>query len=633
MRKATFGFVAARRPPSSVVIVNPDPPPPGPGPSGNLVTLGSATYIHNTLKGWTSVHQQQRDSVSKVAIGDTAEIQNQHLVGFGASVDVEVKILEKALTSNVVTLYTTDADGWSVGQKINVVGLGAPFDGTDLVITGLVTPDALPAQISYAKTAANVARSAAASGAVARNFTFLDQTFGYPTKTTGYFSNSQYLCLTACGCPNYMKTPPSGSTPNPMGTPSAASQSDMTSYVPPHWSYFPAFGDTIAACVARYADLTHIQVWNENKGFYITTQSSTSSIVPAGSGLVADTTLGGNNNRWWTEGNTAMYNYIWDKCKAVRSSIFIVGPYCVYNSFAGLTNSTDWSNDAFPLNLQGPWGYSDKKVLAHLMYFIKYCHGTDAICVDYRNLQKDSSVANFYNPASVPATPDPTNAFLSNPDGGAHARYWKEGYNDGAWTNGQRLPDLVAWLRALGASSTAYQRSVCDARTVNVWYAEWYAYSNREQFKHANPATGQYYTHPTSTWADDTAAWAWGYVWTANSMSECAMGWKPEGTVQGNVVDPGDSNPLALYKDNDPSTAGRTPLYTVGKALKDYFPKGTQMYAFTSNMPTVWGFASNTMIMLVNRDPNPITFTLVNPKNTTPPTITLSGYEVRFLAR
>lgn len=628
MRKATFGFVTARRPPSSVVIVDPTPTP-TPTPTGNLVTLGSATYILNTLKGWTSVHNQQRDSVSKVVIGDTAEIQNQHLVGFGSAIDVEIKVTWADLTSNVVTLTTTEHDGWVVGQKIDVFGLGSPFDGTDYVITALTATT-----VKYNKTHANVVMSGAPPpNAGARNFTFLDSTFGYPTKTTGYFSNSQYLCLTACGCPNYMKTPPSSSSPNPMGTPSAASQTDMTVYVPPHWSYFPAYGDTIAAVVNRYAHLTHIQVWNENKGFYIGTQASSSSIVPAGSGLVADTTLGGNNQRWWTEGYQAMYNYIWDKCKAIRSSIKIVGPYCVYNSFAGLTNSSDWSNDTFPLNLMGPWGYSDKKILAHLMYFIRYCHGADSLCVDYRNLQKDSGVGGFYSPASVPATPDPTNAWLSNPDNGAHARYWKEGYADGAWKNGQRLPDLVSWVRALGASSPLYQRSVCDARTINVWYAEWYAYSNREQFKHANPATGDWYTHPTSTWVDDTCAWAWGYVWTANSMSDCAMGWKPEGNVQGNVVDPGDSNPLALYKDNDPSTAGRTPLYTVGKALKDYFPKGTQMYAFTSNMPTVWGFASNTMIMLINRDPNPVTFTLVNPKNTTPPSITMSGYEVRFLAR
>lgn len=638
METTLVGVEVAKRTLSSVVIPVEDP-------TGNKVTLGAATIILKTLKGWTSIHNQDRgDPLSKIAIGDCAEIQNQHLTGFGNTVDPEVRVTNTILTANKVTLTVTPAYGWEIGDKINVLNIGAPYNGTDLVITGVSPVNYVDGtgktihpsrtSISYTKTNANIASQAAPTAAIARNFSYLDSTFGYPTKTNGYFSNSQYLCLTACGCPAYMRSPKPGATPNPMGTPTGTNLTLPHAYYPPNWSYFPEYGSLLAGCVERYDHLTHMHVWNENKGFYIGTPVAGSVMVPVGSGLVADMTLNRTTQRWWTEGHTAMYNQIFIQSKAVRAGIHITGPYPVLNSF-NVTSGTsgDWTDEAFPMNYNGAWGFGDKKVMAHLMYFIRYCTGADSLCVDIRNLQKGASVLERYNPVSIPAAPDPTNSWLSNPEGGIHGRYWSEGYEDGAWLNGQRQIDFMTWLQELGNSSSVYRRPQCNALTIKIWYAEWYAYSNRDQFKMPNPATGNYYPHPPSSHDDETAAFAWQYIYSVLTESECAMAWQPEGVVQGNAVDSGDANPLALYRDNDPSTAGRTKLYTMCKGLKDNFPKGTQLYSFTSNMAKVWGLASYTSIMLVSRDSQPITFSLVNPKNTTPKTVTLAGYEVLFLPR
>ncbi|MSW11905.1 MAG: hypothetical protein F2889_07275, partial [Actinobacteria bacterium] len=63
-----------------------------------------------------------------------------------------VAVTNRALTANVVTLTTSSAHGFSVGQSVKVSDIGSPFNGT-FVITAVPTTTTL----TYAKTNANIA--------------------------------------------------------------------------------------------------------------------------------------------------------------------------------------------------------------------------------------------------------------------------------------------------------------------------------------------------------------------------------------------------------------------------------------------------------------------------------------------
>lgn len=611
--------------------------PPPPPPPGGTITVGTAnivldtpTGLANTRLGMTSVHNQRRDATTKAYLASTSQIQNQHLLGFGAGIDPEVRITAASLAANVVTLTITVGTGWVAGQSIDVVGVGAPFDGTYTIST----INAGKTSLTYAKTAANQTATISGYGSVARNWTFLDQTFGYPTQASGYFATGE-TCLTACGCPIYMRSPQAGLPWDPMGVRSGTNLTSTSDYSPPHSSHMPAYADLIAAAVARYTWLTYVQVWNEGKSLYFVTQYSGSNLVPTGSGLVANA---GTSNRWWAEGYQYMYNLIWVRAKAVRSTIKIGGPYPVMNSFAW-DNPSDQANDAFPDLLMGAWGFADKKVLSWLRYFIRYCTGCDFLLTDIRNPTKDATSGVYYAPASIPATPDPANKWLTNPEGGIHHSYWREGQVVGAWNAGQKQADFVKWVRDLGASSTVYQRPVCDARTIPCAWAEWYAYPQRSEFKAADPRTGNYWpSDPLSTPTDETAAFAWHYSYAVLCGSYYCMGWKPEGTVQGGENDPSDSNPLAIWTQYNVTAGGwtslqTTPLKPLLENLIASFPPGTQLKTLTIGVPEVRGLASAAKLMLVSRSPSPVSLSLVDPNVGAPQAVTLAPYEVRFITR
>lgn len=610
----------------------PPPPPPPPPPTGNVITVGANLFLADSRVGWTSVHNQRRDATTKAMLGTAGAIANQHLEGFGSAIDVEVQITGASLTSNVVTLNVSEAYGWKVGHSIVVSGRGSPFDGT-WTITGISgapssNPNA-PKVITYARTAANT--TSAGTAGVARNWEFMDSTYGFPSASSGYFSAVAERCITFCGCPAYMRNRKAGTAVDPIGAPTGTELTSLTVYQPPHSSYFPEFGALAAAFMSRYTWVKYLQVWNEGKGFYISTQASGSSLVPPGSGLPAGPAGG---NRHWIEGYTAMFNAIFTQVKAARPDAMIGGPYFVIRSYSWDTSS-DWANDPFPYNLQGPWGYADKKALATFVYFIPNCAGCDLILSDIKNLTQDFTSGSYYSLPSVPGAPDLSNRWLQNPDNGNHHHFYLEGQVVGAW-NMDKQAAFTAWIRSLGASSPIYQRPQCDARTVPIAYAEWYAYPQRTEFKGANPRTGDYWANdPISQQTDETAAFAWMYRGTLLSKTYYAMAWKPEGTIQGGENDPSDSNPLGLW--NQYLQAGSlnpTLLKPVCDRLVADFPPGTQLVDVASNIPEVRGIASPTKLMLASRSPTPVTLTLDDQgKSIDNTVITLSGYEVRFITR
>lgn len=91
-------------------------------------------------------------------------------------------VTNKALTSNVATLTTASAHGFSAGDVVAVTGVDAVFNGTAITIA--TTPTATT--FTYAKTNANVT-SAASTGTVTRTTEAMSAAFasGSPTSVLG----------------------------------------------------------------------------------------------------------------------------------------------------------------------------------------------------------------------------------------------------------------------------------------------------------------------------------------------------------------------------------------------------------------------------------------------------------------
>jgi len=83
--------------------------------------------------------------------------------GGGGATDIRrgISVTNTALTSNVATVTTSAAHGFTVGSQVIVGGVGAPFDGV-YPVTGVPTTTTF----TYVRSATNIA-SASASGAVA----------------------------------------------------------------------------------------------------------------------------------------------------------------------------------------------------------------------------------------------------------------------------------------------------------------------------------------------------------------------------------------------------------------------------------------------------------------------------------
>jgi hypothetical protein len=69
-------------------------------------------------------------------------------------------ITNKQLTSNVATLTTGTAHGYSVGDIVFISGVGAPFDGTPTITGGKIITAITETTFSYAVTNADIASTA-----------------------------------------------------------------------------------------------------------------------------------------------------------------------------------------------------------------------------------------------------------------------------------------------------------------------------------------------------------------------------------------------------------------------------------------------------------------------------------------
>lgn len=314
----------------------------------DTVHVGFQTLPARTLLGMTSVHGQTRNAQTKAILARCSAVNNQHLLGFGSTVNPQP-------------------------------GPGAAFD-----------------------------------------WSFIDATFG----PGGYFPEGPQ-CLTLCGCPPHMRFPKPNMPPDPMGPRAGAQLTSLSDYSPPHSSWFEEATDLWAGAVARSPRITHVQLWNEGKGFYITTVFPGSRVVQPEWNLPV---LAGGN-RWWPEGMAALTNLACAKIRRVRPDVKIISPYMVLNTYTS-QYPHDWAPD-----LQGPWGHADQKVLDVYRYFLTHCPDIDMLGIDVKNGTKDGGVT-----------------------------------VETQWSGGQKVIDFLAWLRTPTADPSSPR-----AATIDVWSAETYA--------------------------------------------------------------------------------------------------------------------------------------------------------------
>lgn len=160
----------------------------------------------------------------------------------------------------------------------------------------------------------------------------------------GEMAGASYRVLTACSAPASMK--PSGQGDTQTGLEDRVALGSHQAYA-----------DLIAQCVLRNPSLTHVQVWNEYKGYW-------------GAGNVG--------NRWGYEQETDLYNRVYRAVKAVRPSVQVGGPYIAFTKWLPGTGS----NKAADASLNGPWGDADQRDFDVLDYFFRNAAGFDFVTVD-----------------------------------------------------------------------------------------------------------------------------------------------------------------------------------------------------------------------------------------------------------
>lgn len=199
--------------------------------------------------------------------------------------------------------------------------------------------------------------------------------------------------LVACCAPDWMKG-------------GAYGQTNWSSIeVAPREQYYDAYANLVAQAVRRYPQIQYVLVWNEMKGMW-----------------------NYQTNRWNHESYTRLYNKVWARVKATRSSVKIGGPYVVLSSYGRAS--------PFKSNVGGKWGYFDTRDLEAVKYWLRNKTGADFIAVDASNTNRDNSYA--------------VDRFAMT----------------------DKFAAASNWIRSLGS---AYSGS----SSLPIWWAEWYAMSDR----------------------------------------------------------------------------------------------------------------------------------------------------------
>lgn len=131
--------------------------------------------------------------------------------------------------------------------------------------------------------------------------------------------------------------------------------------VAPLPQYFDEFAALAVAAIQRYPQVTHVQVWNELKGFFDE-----------------------QRNDWKKEEYTQFYNIVYDAVKAARPDIRVGGPYMSVAIYQ------DPLAGGYPSVLRGPWGRVDERPLDVIEYWLANARGADFLIVDGSTSTRDA---------------------------------------------------------------------------------------------------------------------------------------------------------------------------------------------------------------------------------------------------
>jgi hypothetical protein len=152
----------------------------------NGKVLSSATANSQSAKQWTDngsgLQPAEPVAATNPAVAMDSRLQETDLSGVGLGDYVQqhaysFPLVNKVLTSNVATLTTAQAHGFTVGQVVTVAGIDSIFNGA-FTITAVTSTT-----FSYAKTHADVGTAAITAGTVTG--TFADRPSRIPAPSVG----------------------------------------------------------------------------------------------------------------------------------------------------------------------------------------------------------------------------------------------------------------------------------------------------------------------------------------------------------------------------------------------------------------------------------------------------------------
>ncbi len=282
-------------------------------------------------------------------------------------------------------------------------------------------------------------------------------------------------------------------------------------------------------------NVRYFQVWNELKGYYNPISNAYDYTTSAGD-------FSGPNAE---HGYTYMYNQVYDRLMLVAKaqniptqSIKVGGPYVVMDTWSS-------PNQSQLSNITKAYGTFDQRSLDVVLYWLQHKNGAGFITLDGSNSNRD-----------IESHADP-------------------------FTAAEKFADMTQWLRSL--DPTTYP----GARTLPVWFAEWYATS--------------YNYAPNDAY--NTAIKAYALMKFLEAGGSVALSWGSMG------VTPADVN---IWTPTNQSGGGQAlPFYYVLKEVNDNFAPGVRIYQTIISSPaSVEALASANRVMLVNKTANTLTVSL-----------------------
>ncbi|HEU5383123.1 MAG TPA: hypothetical protein VFV38_47590, partial [Ktedonobacteraceae bacterium] len=255
-------------------------------------------------------------------------------------------------------------------------------------------------------------------------------------------------------------------------------------------------------------NVRYFQVWNELKGYY----------DPQTNAYDYSTNPGNPGAPVAQHGYTYMYNHVYERLTQVAESLHIApasikvgGPYIVMDTWSSRAQSN-------PSTFSRAYGTYDQRTLDVVQYWLQHKVGAGFITLDGGNRNEDNR--NVADP------------FIA----------------------AEKFADVTSWIKTL--DNNLYP----GARTLPIWWAEWYA------SPYATPSDVQY-DDAVKTYAIMKLIEAGGAV----ALSWGSPGNAPDGAGLWTPTVAGGGQPL--------------PWYFSLKAFNDYFPTGTELYHTTVSLP------------------------------------------------